>query len=253
MDYITEYYNNYDEDGRLNSRKPEYLTTMRYIQKYLKPDCKILEIGAATGRYSIALADMGFDVTSVEFVESNLDILKSKIKANHNITAIQGDARNLNFIESDVYDIVLLLGPMYHLYNDEDKHNAISEAVRVCKAGGIIFAAYCNNDTTMHQLFVQHKLSDYLDCIDNQFHAISKPELVFELYRKEDVDRIMSGFDVYRLHYVGADMLSNCFDEAFDEMTDEEFNLYMKYHYAICEREDMIGLSFHMLDIFRKE
>ena len=105
----------------------------------------------------------------------------------------------------------------------------------------------------MHQLFVQHKLSDYLDCIDNQFHAISKPELVFELYRKEDVDRIMSGFDVYRLHYVGADMLSNCFDEAFDEMTDEEFNLYMKYHYAICEREDMIGLSFHMLDIFRKE
>ncbi len=58
MDYITEYYNNYDEDGRLNSRKPEYLTTMRYIQKYLKPDCKILEIGAATGRYSIALADI---------------------------------------------------------------------------------------------------------------------------------------------------------------------------------------------------
>lgn len=252
MDYVTEYYNNYDEEGRLNARKPEYLTTMRYIQKYLKPGSKILEIGAATGRYSITLADMGYDVTAVEFVESNLNILKNKIKANHNITAVWGDARKLDFIESSTYDMVLLLGPMYHLYNDADKHKAISEALRVCKTGGTIFVAYCNNDTTMLQLFVQHKLSDYLDCIDNHFHAISKPELVFELYRKEDIDKIMSSFDVQRLNYVGVDMLSNAFDEAFDEMTDKEFDLYMKYHYTICEREDMTGLSFHMLDIFRK-
>ena len=254
MDYITEYYNNYDEEGRLNLRKPEYLTTMRYIQKYLKPGSKILEIGAATGRYSITLADMGYDVTSVELVKSNLDILKSKIKPHHNITVFQGDARNLSFIENDVYDIVLLLGPMYHLFNDEDKMTAISETLRVAKKGGIIYSSYCNNDTTVHQLFVQHKIFNYYpECFYESFHAKSIPELVFELCRKEDIDRIMSHFNVQRLHYVGVDMLTNCFDEAFDEMCDEEFDLYMNYHYSICEREDMIGLSFHMLDIFRKE
>ena len=253
MNYVKEYYNNYDEDNRLSERKPEYLTTMRYIMKYLKSDFKILEIGAATGRYSITLADMGYDVTSVEYVKSNLDILKSKIKPHHNISAFQGDARNLEILENDTYDIVLLLGPMYHLYTDEDKLKAIEEALRVAKKGGIIYSSYCNNDTTMHQFFVQHRLLNYLDCIDEKFHAKSIPELVFELYRKEDIDRIMSHFKVNRLHYVGVDMLTNCFDESYKEMTDEEFNLYMKYHYQICEREDMIGLSFHMLDIFRKE
>lgn len=255
MRYIEDYYKNYDEEGRLSERKPEYLTTMSYIKKYLRPNCNILEIGAATGRYSITLADMGYNVTSVELVKSNLDILKSKIKPQHNITVFQGDARNLGFIENDIYDIVLLLGPMYHLFSDTDKYNAMSEAIRVAKKNGIVFASYCNNDTTMHQLFVQHKILDYYNknCIDDNFHAKSIPEMVFEFYRKEDIDRIMSRFNVQRLHYIGVDMLSKCFDEAFDEMSFDEFDLYMKYHYTICERADMVGLSFHTLDIFRKD
>lgn len=70
MESIIEFYNNYDEDSRLKrkNRMPEYLTTMKYIEKYLKPNSKIIEIGAGTGRYSIALADMGYDVTAVELV-----------------------------------------------------------------------------------------------------------------------------------------------------------------------------------------
>lgn len=255
MNYIEQYYNNYDEDARLSVRKPEYLTTMRYIKRYLTPNSKILEIGAGTGRYSIALADMGYDVTAVELVKSNLDILKSKIKSEHNITVFQGNACKLDFLESNRFDIVLLLGPMYHLFHDEDKHNAIREAVRVAEKNGVIFVSYCNNDTSMHQLFVQHKILNYLqkNYIDENFHARSVPELVFELYRKEDVDRIMSKFNTTRIHYVGVDMFTHAFDESFREMTDDEFELYMKYHYSICEREDMIGLSFHMLDIFRKD
>lgn len=65
MNKIIEYYNSYNEDNRLKSKThlPEYLITMKYIKKYLTPNSKILEIGAGTGRYSIALADMGYDVT----------------------------------------------------------------------------------------------------------------------------------------------------------------------------------------------
>ena len=62
MNEIINYYNNYDEDGRLKrkSHMPEYLLTMRYIEKYLKPNYKIIEIGAGTGRYSITLAERGY-------------------------------------------------------------------------------------------------------------------------------------------------------------------------------------------------
>lgn len=56
MDCLTNYYEGYDEEGRLVSKHGmvEYITTMKYIEKYLEPGMRIMEIGAATGRYSHA-------------------------------------------------------------------------------------------------------------------------------------------------------------------------------------------------------
>ena len=67
-DYLTNYYERYDEEGRLTSKHGmvEYITTMNYIDKYLKPNMRILEIGAAAGRYSHALAKKGYRVDAVE-------------------------------------------------------------------------------------------------------------------------------------------------------------------------------------------
>jgi ubiquinone/menaquinone biosynthesis C-methylase UbiE len=62
LKYLTEYYSNYNEDGRLASRhgQVEFLTTMKYINKYLKKGMRVLEVGSGTGRYSLAIADKGF-------------------------------------------------------------------------------------------------------------------------------------------------------------------------------------------------
>lgn len=255
IEYITEYYNNYDEDGRLTSKShlPEFLTTMKYIDKYLADGAKILEIGAGTGRYSLALADKGYDVTAVELVEHNINIMKSKIRSEQNIKVIQGDALDLSFIDDEAYDIVLLLGPMYHLFNDTDKKRALSEAIRAAKKNGIVFASYCNNDASIYQIFANGNIKKYSDKIDESFHAKSVPEFVFELYRKEDIDRLMSGFNVKRLHFAGSNMLSLFFKDKFNNLSDEDFESYMKYHYTICERADCVGFSFHFLDVFMKQ
>ena len=76
---LTDFYTNYDEEGRLLSRhgQVEYLTTMRYIEKYLRPGMRILEVGAATGRYSHALAQKGYQVDAVELVQHNIDRKKA--------------------------------------------------------------------------------------------------------------------------------------------------------------------------------
>ena len=79
---LNNYYNEYDEDGRLERDKAhsiEFITTTKYIEQYLKSGDKILEIGAGTGRYTIYYAKKGFDVNAVELIESNLYKLKSKI------------------------------------------------------------------------------------------------------------------------------------------------------------------------------
>lgn len=255
MDYIKEFYNNYDEDGRLTDKKhlPEFLITMNYILRYLSPNAKILETGAGAGRYSIALAEKGYDITAVEFVPHNIEIMKTKVKCNHRITIYEGNACNLDFLKNESFDIVLLLGPMYHLFNDEDKHSAISEALRVVKKKGIVFSAYCNSDTTVLNAFEKRNFIEYYEkgMIDKSFHTVSKPSDVFELYRKEDIDRLMQSFNVKRLHYVSTDLVTYMIS-SINDFTDKEFSMYMTYLLSICERPDMAGLSFHMLDIFRK-
>lgn len=79
---LTEYYGSYNEDGRLRSRHGmvEFLTTMRYIEKYLCPDMSILEVGAGTGRYSHALAQMGYRVEAVELVQHNIDVFRDNTR-----------------------------------------------------------------------------------------------------------------------------------------------------------------------------
>ena len=83
-------------------------------------------------------------------------------------------------------------------------------------------------------------------------HTVSAPEEIFELYRKADIDRLMESHNVTRLHFIGVDMLSYIFDDKFDDLSDREFEEYMKFLSTLCEREDCVGMSIHMLDVFKK-
>ena len=205
---LTEYYSEYDEEGRLLSKhgRVEYLTTMRYIEKYLRPGMKILEIGAATGRYSHTLAQQGYEVDAVELVQHNIDIFRSLTQPGEKVTIRQGNAKDLSFLADEAYDITLLLGPMYHLFTVEEQKQALREALRVTKKGGILFAAYCGNDATMVQYcFGRGMLREerYRKLVDfDTFKASSDPAELFELYRREDIDALIADLPVKRLHYV---------------------------------------------------
>ncbi len=178
---LTQYYSSYDEDGRLRSQHGmvEFLTTMRYVEKYLRPGARIAEIGAATGRYSHALAQRGFAVDAVELVQHNIDIFQRNTLPGEPVTVRQGDARDLHMLEDDSYDITLLLGPMYHLFTVADQRKALSEALRLTKRGGVVFAAYCGNEATLVQFCFQRGcLRDphYQELIDPvTFNASSYP------------------------------------------------------------------------------
>lgn len=255
---LTEFYSGYDEDSRLLSRhgSVEYLTTMRYIGKYLRPGMRILEIGAATGRYSHALARQGYQVDAVELVEHNIRIFEQNTQPGENVMIRQGNAVDLKMFEDDTFDITLLLGPMYHLFAVEEQRKALEEAVRVTKPGGVVLAAYCGNEATMVQycfgrgLIRDEHLRSLIDPVT--FKASSDPAELFQLYRKEEIDALLDGMPVERLHYVGSDMATMYMRQTVDEMEDEVFDLYLRYHFSICERSDLVGASHHILDVLRK-
>ena len=250
--FLENYYNDYDEEGRLENRigKVEYLTTRRYLDPLLTSDCKIAEIGAGTGRYSVTLTKEGYDVTAVELVQHNLDILRSKLNGSENIKTYLGNALDLNMLKDNTYDITLLLGPMYHLYSDEDKITALKEAVRITKPGGHILVAYCMNEAVVIQyVFGCDKLKSImeLNMLTDDWKCISEPKDLFEMVRIEDIERLNAAVPVERIRLVATDGASR-----FEEFDEETFAKWLSYHFATCERQDLIGATNHSLDILRK-
>ena len=256
---LSQYYSSYNEDGRLNSRHGavEFLTTVRYIEKYLRPGMRILEIGAGTGRYSHHFARQGYRVDAVELVEHNIEVFRVNTQPGEDITIAQGNATDLHGFGDNTYDITLLLGPMYHLFTEEDKLQALSEAIRVTKKGGIVYVAYCGNDATILQFcFARGMLKDdrYRQLVDPvTFKAGSDPAELFELHRPEEIEALRAHFAVTPLHLVASDGAARYLRPVLEEMDEELYRQYLQYHFVTCERRDMLGYSNHYLDIFRKE
>ena len=257
MTELEKYYNKFNEDKRLTRRhgNVEFITSMKYIQKYLEkiPDAKILDVGAGTGRYSIALAEEGYDVTAVELVKYNLGILKSKRSS---VKAFQGNALKLSRFEENIFDMTLLFGPMYHLYCLEDKVTALREAVRVTKEGGTILVAYCMNEYCV----ITHAFKENCakKCRQNgklteDFHSVSEEKDLYDYVRIEDIDMVnQAAGGVERLQIIAADRAADYLRPVLNAIDEETYQLFIQYHLATCERQDLIGASAHTVDILRK-
>lgn len=256
--YLVDYYNTHDEDSRLLSKhgKVEFLTTVKYIEKYLKDGMKIMEIGAATGRYSHYFAQKGFEVDAVELIEHNIEIFKAKTLPDEKVSIRQGNAINLAEYPDDSYDVTLLLGPMYHLYTTEEQQKALAEAIRITKPNGYIFVAYCMLDPSMFGCFKNNRIDKLIE--DDEFDPVTleahfPPHGIFKVYLKDEIFDLTNNFDVKRQHFLATDGYTCHMKEAVDQMDDKTYELYLRYHFKTCERQDLIGMSHHTLDVLRKE
>lgn len=257
-DEIHAHYETHNEDNRFGHKwcRVEYLTTLHYIHKYLKLGHKILEIGASTGQYTIALAREGYEVTAVELVEHNLDILKSKLTADMAVTPMVGNALDLDFLPDESYDITLLFGPMYHLLDEENKKQALREALRVTKTGGLLLVAYCVTDGPMiNYIFRLRKYHEMVarNILDNNtFKIHTENGFLFDHMKKTEIDHLNESINVERLHYVATDGLASFMQSEMEEMDEETLDAVYRYHLSVCEQEDLLGATAHSLDILRK-
>lgn len=257
VDIVSSFYDAIDEDSRLNKSRHgqlEYATTMNYIHRYAKQGAKILEIGAGTGRYSIALAKEGYEVTAVELVESNLEVLRKNSSHIQNITSYQGDALNLGRFEDNQFDVSLLFGPMYHLYEKEDVHKAIDEAIRVTKKDGVILVAFLSvyaimNDNYLNGTFAAGVEENF----DGEFKVKHFEEQLFTGYDIVEFEQLFEAHKTKYLTTVAADNILELAEGRADfKMSDKEFEVFVKYHLATCEKRELLGCSSHLLYICQK-
>ncbi len=254
---LEKYYNKFCEDKRLLRKygQVEYITSMKYIHEFLRDnkETKVLDVGAGTGRYSVELANEGYDVTAIELVKHNLGVLKSK---GSSVKAFQGTALDLSRFEDNTFDVTLVFGPMYHLYTFQDKVKALSEAKRVTKAFGTILVAYCMNEySVLTYGFKENNIRTSIEKgkLTDDFHVISQPEDLYDYVRIEDINKLNEEVMLERIKIVAADGPANYMRQAINCMDEETFTLFMKYHLSTCERIELLGASGHTLDILRKK
>ena len=250
---VSAIYEIFDEDSRLSSKatRIEFYTTVRQIEKHLKPGMKILDLGAGTGEYSLYFAEKGYEVTSVELVEKHVKRIKEKKKQSMNLNIYQGNALDLSEYEDNGYDIVLCLGPLYHLEDRKDQLKCIEEVKRVCKKDGIMFFAFINNDMVIVTQTICYE-PDYLVSGEYNRQTFKVKDFPFVFATVQQARELLQTSGLKILAEIAADGLSELLAEKINNMDDESYQLWLNYHYYYSEKPELLGASNHLLFAARK-
>ena len=262
LSQLEKYYGKFHEENRLGTRhgRVEFEVSMSKILEFIEQirenrenhQIRILDVGAGTGRYSVALSHKGFDVTAVELTKHNFEILRAK---HEKVKCWQGDAQNLHFLENRTFDLTLVFGPMYHLHTQEERLCALNEAERVTKSGGFILVAYVMNDyAILTYCFREKHILESLKngTISEDFHALTTKENdLFSYVRLEDVENLDAKTNLKRFGAFAPDGAADYFRKELNALSEDEFEQFVRYQKTICERKELLGASSHIVDVLR--
>lgn len=245
---VQEVYRRFDENTRLTKSKAaqvEFITNVKYIERYLTPGAKILDIGAGTGEYSLYFARQGYSVSALELADSNIAAFQKKLTENDRIDLVQGNALDLSQYADNTFDIVLLFGPLYHLHDEKDQLRSIEEAKRVCKPDGKLFFAFIANDIVILTMFDTHP--NYF--IDGEYdkETFKLVDFPFVFHTVESCRNLLKVSGIKLLHEVASDGVSELLQEKINTMDDASYAQYLRFHSYICEKPECLGLSNHLL------
>jgi S-adenosylmethionine-dependent methyltransferase len=248
------------EWGRLERHKVEFELTKRYLNRYIKPGDKVLDLGGGPGRYSLYLAELGCDVTLADLSEKNVEFAVNKAREQGlALRGLQIDARDLATIEDNQFDYVLCMGPMYHLKNEGDRAKTVTECLKKLKQNGIIFVAFISSYS-----FVW----DYL---------IRNPEFILDNDRRSELNKIADGkdfagkgfsdnfyispknvlpffnqFNLEKLHLLNSESFLYLREPELLGQKPEVINAWLDLAEQVCEHEDLLSMAEHIMYIGEK-
>ncbi|MBE6910830.1 MAG: class I SAM-dependent methyltransferase [Ruminococcaceae bacterium] len=254
---LNGFYGQYNEDGRLQRTRHgqlEYAITMNYIHRFAGKGARVLELGAGTGRYSTALAKEGMDVTAVELVESNFAILQENSRGIDNLSAVRGDATDLSRFADDSFDVTMVFGPMYHLYDADEVDRAIDEAIRVTKPGGVLLFAFISVFAIMYANYLSGNWRlGQEENFTADYRVRHFKEQLFTGYDVTEFEKLFEDRRVKWITTAGVDGLLEPIEKRPDfDILEEDFEAFVNWYMAFAEKRELLGNTNHLLYICRK-
>ena len=159
MKNLIDYYSAFDEWGRLDREPIEFIVNMHHILAHLPQQARVLDNGAGPGKYAVALAKKGFRLTLTDLTPRLVETAELKAREEGVSDRFDGfharDARDLNGLEEGSFDASLMLGPLYHLQQEEDRDLAVRELHRVTRPGGLVFVAFMPRTSFLRKSLAQ--------------------------------------------------------------------------------------------------
>jgi SAM-dependent methyltransferase len=261
---IANYYNSDPEreHSRLERHQLEHDLTWRYLNRYLPSQGSILEVGAATGRYTLELAKRGYIVTAVDLSLANIETCRKRIEEEgleKQVGLVQADARDLSKVAKNDFDAVLLMGPLYHLVVETDRKTALKEVFDRLREGGILCSSFISRFGLLSDL-----IKNVPTWIENQAEVRS----VLEKGRSPD-DFPKGGFRGYfvqiseiaplheeigfdTLAVAGVEPVISADDESYNELQGKEREQWLDLLYEVSTEQSILGASRHLLYVGRK-
>lgn len=270
MENIKEVYDFYNNGAEINRLEQglgiiEFYRSKEIISAYLKQNLVVYDIGGGIGKYSPWLAENGHNTTLIELAPNAVEYAKTHQTVSYN--AEVGDARSINKPDESA-DIVLLMGPLYHLQNEVDRNKALSEAYRVLKKGGLLFAAGISKfSSTTWALSVYGNGCDFID--DDIYLDMLKCELhTGEHHRPKEypfiianayfhtIDKLRNEISSNGFYIINSHAVEGCiwFTPKLEEKwSDENSRNRLLEIIHLTEHEDtLMGMSPHIMVVARK-
>lgn len=250
------------EDSRLRRHQLERDITWLYLDEYLPMRGRILEVGAATGAYTLELARQGYEVLAVDMAEKLVAGAKAKASQAGLSARIEfrvGDARVLEGIPEGAFEGALLMGPLYHLTLREERILAIERVNSCLRSGGILFSSMLSRFGILGD-----RLKSSPSWIENETEVAS---VIQRGHRPDDAPR--GGFrgyyvtveEIASLHeqagfqtivIAGAEPAISADDESYNSLEGEQQRLWLDLLYKVSAEPSTVASSRHLLYVGRK-
>ena len=261
--YVVECYENYKEEERLstnNARRIEFLTTVRVLDELIVGKKKILDCAAGTGVYAFYLADRGHDVTATDITPRHIEAIKNVVKEKpYEMDTRILDATYMGVFEDETFDVVLNMGPFYHLINEEDRKRCFEESLRVLKKDGLLITAYIpryyvfQHVAMQNEYFLDVNLAKQLTETGVLRHDDEKCFWTDTYYATaEEMEALYQKNGVEVIDHFAQDGATPHFAQKVDGWNEEQFKVWCDYHYSICRQKSLLGASNHVVIVGKK-